>query len=79
MDWEVKDYRKKDPKKDVEWIDWQVPRELASPYLWRMGFWVILVPMTFFGTLFTASYIMFLVLLVDYTSYLRWKQDDHRF
>ena len=51
MDWEVQDYRKKPPKKEVDWIDWQVPREMASQYIWRMIFWVLLMPLIFFGRL----------------------------
>ena len=80
MDWEVQDYRKKPRKKEVDWIDWQVPREMASQYIWRMIFWVLLMPLIFFGQFYVnASYLLMLVFLVDYTSYLRWKQGDDQF
>ena len=74
MDWEVQDFRKKKPI--PTWTQWVWPRELVGTYLWRIMFWLILVPTIMFGYILSPVGLLLQLLVIDYFSYLQWKNEQ---
>ncbi len=76
MDWEVQDFRRKKPKQDPgPWLTWAWPKELVGSYLWRIMFWTVLVPMILFGAILTPAGFFLQLLVIDYFTYLQYKNN----
>jgi hypothetical protein len=71
MDWEVEDYRNKPPI--PTWTEWQWPKEQAAWIIWRIFFWTIVIPYALFGGILTPLGFFIQLLVVDYVTYLQWK------
>ena len=75
MNYEVEDFRKKQPLQDPgPWLTWAVPEILALRYLFRIGIWLYVVPVMLFGVQWTPLGIFVQYLIVDYVSYLQYKK-----
>ncbi len=73
MQWEMNDYRNKDPKDDVTWLEWQVPNEIAWEYVFKILFWTIILPIVLFNALLAPITFALAILVIDYTSFIKWK------
>lgn len=77
MNFEVEDYRKKKPLKDPgPWLIWTVPESLALRYLFRIVVWIYIVPFLFLGIQVTSLGLLIQFLVVDYVSYLQYKNTN---
>lgn len=75
MQWEMSDYRNKDPKRDTTWLEWQVPKDLVAGYIMKLTFWTFILPIVLFNALLAPIPFALTILLLDYTSYIKWKND----
>jgi hypothetical protein len=74
MNWEVEDYRKKEPTPDLgSWPFWSVPAWYVPLYLLRVIFWVFVLPWAFGQTL-TALGTLITFCLIDYWIYWSMKK-----
>ena len=74
MNWEVQDFR---PKKPVpSWAEWIWPRDMAMFILWRLFFWTVIIPFVLFGALLTPLGLLIQILVIDYFTYLQWKNQQ---
>jgi len=73
MNYEFEDYRKKNPKDPGPWLTWIWPKELVWSYLWRIVFWTVLAPVVLFGTILTPLGFAIQLLVIDYFTYLQYK------
>tara|TARA_X000001036_G_C20606336_1_gene777115 strand:+ start:1065 stop:1292 length:228 start_codon:yes stop_codon:yes gene_type:complete len=71
MDWEVHDYRNKPPV--PTWTEWHWPKDQALWILWRIFFWTVVIPFALFGTILTPLGFLIQLLIIDYVTYLQWK------
>jgi hypothetical protein len=77
MNFEVEDYRKKKPLKDPgPWLAWTVPESLAFRYLFRIVLWLYVVPFLLLGMQVTSLGLLIQFLVVDYVSYLQYKNTN---
>jgi hypothetical protein len=78
MNFEVEDYRKKKPLKDPgSWLTWTVPESLALRYLFRIVVWIYVVPFLLLGIQVTSLGLLIQFLVVDYVSYLQYKNTNN--
>jgi hypothetical protein len=74
MDWEVQDFR---PKKPIpSWTEWVWPKDMAMFMLWRLFFWAIVIPFILFGAVLTPVGLLIQILVIDYFTYLQWKNQQ---
>jgi len=75
MNFEVEDYRKKQPLKDPgPWLTWAVPENLTLRYLLRILVWIYIVPFVLLGIQLSGIGVLIQFLVVDYISYLQYKK-----
>jgi hypothetical protein len=73
MQYEFEDFRPKNPKDPGPWLTWVWPREHVASYLWRIMFWTVLVPLVLFGAILTPLGFFFQLIVIDYFTYLQYK------
>jgi len=77
MNFEVEDYRKKNPLQDPgPWLTWAVPENLGLRYLFRIVVWIYVVPFLLLGIQVTSLGLLIQFLVVDYVSYLQYKNTN---
>jgi len=73
MNWEFEDYRKKTPI--PKWSEWAWPRDQAFGIIWRIIFWTVIIPFALFGTILTPLGFFIQLLVIDYVTYIQWKNN----
>tara|TARA_B100000085_G_scaffold281666_1_gene308699 strand:- start:4277 stop:4510 length:234 start_codon:yes stop_codon:yes gene_type:complete len=73
MQWEVEDFRKKDPNDPGPWLTWIVPKELVFTYVTRLLFWTIIIPYLLFGAILAPLGFAIQMLVIDYFTWLQIK------
>ena len=70
MDWEVQDFRPKEPI--PTWTKWCWLRDQALFILWRVFFWTVIIPFVLFGAVLSPLGFLIQLVVIDYITYKQW-------
>lgn len=77
MNYEFEDFRNKKPLKDPgPWMTWTLPKELVGKYIFRLILWLFFLPWLLFGGTLAPLGLALQFLVVDYFSWLQYKNSN---
>ena len=72
--YEFEDYREQPPYDDPgPWLGWGVPEKFIFRYVFRLIFWIVLIPFILFGVMLSPLGMLIQLLAIDYICYMQYK------